>query len=243
MKKSIIILALIAIFISACGPRLPATQNMPPASPVALDTPTAVPPTSTASPVPPSATPAPTATATPHVTLYPTVTFSEKVVCRQGTDVNYYPVVTYSAGQTSQAQGRSEDSLWLIVDSQTPNKSPTCWVPVASVEDLGDISRLLVSSPPPLPVGPYRAMIIKGNSACGINMRGAVVLEWLPQTTGTGYFVYRNGKNIATVYGNQYIDRDTPGSKTSYVYTYGIQAFNSSGLSKMTASASVTLCD
>jgi hypothetical protein len=240
MKKTILLLALIAIFVSSCSSNQPVAQNTPQASAV-VATATAVPPTPTASPVPPSATPAPTATSTPHVTLFPTVTFAEKVVCRQGTDVNYYPVVTYKPGQTSQAQGRSEDSLWLVVDSQAPNKNPTCWVPVASVEDLGDISPLMVSSPPPLPVGPYKATTTKG--MCGINDRGAIVVEWSPVVGGSGYYVYRNGKNIATVYGGQYIDHDTPGSRTPYIYTYIIQAFNSSGLSKTTAGASVTLCD
>jgi hypothetical protein len=163
------------------------------------------------------------------------------VICRLGTDLNYYPVVTFTPGQTSDAQGRSADGLWLIVESKTPNKSPTCWVPAASVENFGEVNKLLVSSPPPLPIGPGSATSTKG--VCGINNNGAIVVRWSPVVTGTGYYVYRNGRNIATVYGGQYIDRDTPRSKTAYIYNYGIQAFNSVGLSKVTASVSVTLCD
>lgn len=242
MKNSIIILALIAIFVSACSPKSPAAIPVTPqASAVVMATATALSPTATASPVPPSETPAPTLTSTPPVTLFPTVTFSEKAICRLGPDLNYYPVVTYSAGQTSQVQSRSEDGAWLIVMTQVPNLSSICWIPTASVENFGEVNNLLVSIAPPLPVGPSRATSSKG--ACGINKNGAIVVEWTPVADGTGYYVYRNGHNIANVYGGRYIDHDTPGSQTPYVYTYGIQAFNSAGLSKVTASVSVTLCD
>jgi hypothetical protein len=241
MKKLLILLALVAVLLSACGAQAPLTQDAPLATATVMDTATAIPPTSTATPVPPSATPAPVPTATPG-TLFPTVTFTEKVVCRLGPDVNYFPVVTFSAGKTSQAQGRSEDSGWLIVMSQVPIKSPTCWVPVASVENFGNVGDLTVSIAPPLPVGPSSATTAKftcGNRAVpGMSP----VVYWSPVVDGVGYYVFRNGKNHATIFGGYFVERDTPNSKNPYVYTYGIQAFNSVGLSKVTASVSVTLC-
>ncbi len=237
MKKPLILLALAAMFVSACGAQTPAPQPAPLATATARKTATAVPPTST---VLPSAIPEPTATATPAVTLFPTVTFTEKTVCRLGPDANYYPVVTYLPGQTSQAQARSEDGEWLVIMSQVPIKSSTCWVPVASVEELRNTAEMTVSIAPPLPVGPSRMTASKG--VCGVNRTGPIVLQWFPAVDGTGYYLYRNGKNIATVFGSQYLERDTPSSKTPYVYTYGVQAFNSVGLSKVTASVSVTLC-
>lgn len=241
MKKSIILLVLVTLLISACGAKTP-PQQAAPLTTTAIDTATAVPPTSTATPALPSATPEPTSTATPKVTLFPTVTFTEKVVCRLGPDVNYYPVVTFSQGQTSQVQGRSEDSAWLIVMSQIPIKSPTCWVPVASVESLGNVGDLIVSIGPPLPVGPIRATA--DHVGCG-NRAGpgmATTIYWSPVVDGVGYYVFRNGKNHATVFGGYFVEHDTPNSKNPYVYTYGIQAFNSVGLSKVTASISITLC-
>lgn len=240
MKNNLLFLALIALLVSACAPQTAPTPSMPLATETVANTPTTLPPTATASPNPPTATPEPSATPLPE-TLFPTVTFSEKVICRMGTDPNYYPVVTFAAGQTSPAEGRSEDGQWLIVKSLAPNKNPTCWVPVKSVKSFGEVNNLLVSVQPPLPVGPISASVSKG--VCGINSHGAIVVTWSPVVAGTGYYLYRNGKNIATVYGGQYIDHDTPGSKTPYVYTYGIQAFNNLGLSKVTASVSVTLCD
>jgi hypothetical protein len=176
------------------------------------------------------------------VTIFPVVKFTEKVVCRLGPDANYYPVVTFTPGQTSQAQGRSEDNGWLMVMSQAKNKSSTCWVPVSSVEDFGEISNLTLSIAPPLPVGPSRATADK--VGCGNRApRGMeTTIYWNPVVDGVGYYLYRNGKNHATVFGGYFVEHDTPNSKTPYVYTYWIQAFNSVGLSKVTASVSITLC-
>jgi hypothetical protein len=242
MKKSITLLVLAAVFLSACGSLKPSAQDTPSVPATVVNTATALPPTSTATAVPPSATPEPSLTATPKVTLFPTVTFTEKVVCRLGPDVNYFPVVTFSAGQTSQVQGRSEDNAWLIVMSQVKIKSSTCWVPVASVENFGNVSDLIVSVAPPLPVGPSSATAAKvgcGNRAVpGM----ATTIYWSPVVDGVGYYVFRNGKNHATVFGGYFVEHDTPNSKNPYVYTYGIQAFNSVGLSKVTASVSITLC-
>ena len=230
---------LAALLLSACGAKTPVTQAAPLAT--AMDTATSAPPTSTPTEVPPSATPEPSPTATTHVTLFPTVTFTETVVCRLGPDVNYYPVVTFSPGQTSQVQARSEDSAWLIVMSQVKIKSSTCWVPVASVENFGNIGDLIVSVAPPLPVGPSSATAAK--VACGNRLgAGPLTIYWSPVVDGVGYYIYRNGKNHATVFGGYFVDHDTPNSKNPYVYTYGIQAFSSVGLSKVTASVSVTLC-
>lgn len=238
MKKLFLLLALTTLLVSACAPQAtPAPQPLPTATPVIENTPTALPPTATPAP---SATPEPTLTATPSAGLFPTVTFTEKVICRLGTDVNYYPVVTFTPGQTTDVENRSADSQWLMVGSQAPNKNPTCWVPVSSVETVPGLESLLVNAPPPLPAGPISASVSAG--VCGTNRKGALVLTWVQGGSGAGYYIYRNGKNIATVYGSQYIDHDTPASKTPYVYTYGIQAFNSLGFSKTTASASVTLC-
>jgi hypothetical protein len=242
MKKSIILLILVTVLISACGAKTPVPQAVQLATATARNTATALPSTSTPTPAPPSATPEPTSTATPKVTLFPTVTFTEKVVCRLGPDANYFSVVTFSPGQTSQAQGRSEDSAWLIVMSQVPIKSSTCWVPVASVENFGNVGDLIVSIAPPLPVGPSRATAAKVGCGNRAGPGNETTIYWSPVVDGVGYYVFRNGKNHATIFGGYYVEHDTPNSKKPYVYTYGIQAFNSVGLSKVTASVSITLC-
>jgi len=242
MKNLIMIIVISGLLFSACSPRTPeVAPSLPKATLPAQTTSTKLPPTLTATPLPPTQTAVPTNTATPVVSLFPMITFIEDVVCREGPDPYYYPVVNFSTGQTSQVQSRSDDGAWLVVLSQAPNKSTVCWVPVSSVEKFGDVKPLLVSIAPPLPAGPFKATASKG--VCGVNRQGAIVVDWSPLASGTGYYVYRNGVNIATVYGNSYIDHDTPGSKTPYIYTYVIQAFNSVGLARVTASVSVTLCD
>ncbi len=238
MKKLLVLLAFASLLFSACGAQRPAA---PPVTEVVQATATPIPPSATPTAVLPSATPEPTPTATTAITLFPTVTFLEQVVCRLGPDVNYYPVVTFPVGATTQVQGRSEDSGWLLVLSQAKNKSLTCWAPVASVEELANLSSFIVSVAPPLPVGPTKATVTK--VACGNRSGiGPLTLYWSPVVDGVGYYVYRNGNNHATVYGGYYVDHDTPNSKTPYDYTYGVQAFNSVGLSKVTASISVTIC-
>jgi len=245
MKKPIIILALIAMFVSACSPGKPATAPDAPqasAAIVATATETALPPTATFTPVPPSETPAPTLTFTPTVTFFPTVTFTKYTACRQGPDPFYFQVMTFTTGKTSEAQSRSDDGKWLVVTTQMPNKPTVCWVPVTSVADFGDVNRLLVSTPPSLPNGPSQATVNK--DACGIG--DAIVVTWSPATDGVGYHLYRNGAYLTTVYGEQFIDHKVPRTKSSkppVTLTYTIQAFDSTGLSKSIASASVTLCD
>lgn len=245
MKKTLLLAALIAILVTACVSGRPSEQ--PPANnsaqqpPAATATATKVPPTSTKvpTPVPPTATPEPTATATPAAMLFPTVTFTEKTTCRMGPDKNYFAVVTYQPEQTSQANARTEDGSWLMVASQQPNKDLFCWVPATSVQDFGDVMALRTAAYAPLPPSP--TMLTATEGVCGTTA-AHMVLEWAPQTSGVGYYIYRNGKNIGTVYGQRFRDFDTPRSKTPYVYVYVVQAFNAAGVSPKTVSVSVTLC-
>jgi hypothetical protein len=246
MKKIIVFLALISLLVSACSANTPVPTSapvLPQAAPTKMATATALPPTASASPLPPSATPEPTLTPTTAPNLFPEVTLSENVVCRKGPDVNYYRVVNYSVGQATEVQGRSADSQWVEVITNAPNKNYTCWLPVTSVKGIPSVADLDVPDVASLPTG-ARVVTAVRKSVCGVNKaNGAVVIDWSPIAEGTGFTVIRNGRNIAQVYGGEYIDHDTPGSKTAYVYTYTIQAFNSVGISKVNASVSVTLCD
>ncbi len=236
MVKNIGTLILIIFMITACSAPQP-TQTQIVVEPPTL---TPVPAQPTATDTPPTETAAPVPTATSSVTLFPTVTIKDKVVCRLGPDKNYYAVVTFLPGQTSDVQGRTEDAEWLLIASQAPNKSSTCFVPVKNTDLTSNVNGLLVSHPLPLPDGPTYATASAG--VCGVNRQGAILIQWGPTVSGTGYFVFRNGKNIAGVHGDQYIDHDTPGSKTPYTYTYTIVGFDSVGTSKLNASVSVEMC-
>ncbi len=240
LKKLFLLLAVVSVLISACA--APAPTAVPVTQALVMPaTATAKPaPTATATEIPPSPTPVVVLSPTPDVTLFPIVTLAKNATCRMGPDANYFKVVSFAAGQSTQVHSRNEDAKWLLVNSNTVNKNPTCWVPVESMTAFEGLDNLVVSNPPPLPTGPTRATGTAG--ACGVNRKGAVVVSWSPTVSGTGYYVLRNGKNIATIYGDTYIDHDTPGSKLPYVLTYVIQGFDSVGMSKVVASVSVTIC-
>ena len=240
MKKLIILLALVGLVLTACSAAAPAAQPVIALPATQVPATATLPPSPTPTQLPPSLTPAPTASPTADVTLFPTVTLSQNMTCRMGPDAHYFRVIDFVSGQEVNVQARTEDSTWLMVLSETPNKNHTCWIPVSGVKAFGEVSNLIVASPPPLPIGPSRASASEG--VCGNNRKGAIVIRWSPTVSGTGYYVIRNGKNIAGVYGDNYIDHDTPGSRTPYVYTYVIQAYDSVGLSKTMAAVSVTMC-
>ncbi|MEI6290672.1 MAG: hypothetical protein WCP19_09590 [Chloroflexota bacterium] len=237
MLKNIGTMILILFLFTACSTQQPAPQTEPV---VVIPTLTFVPDWPTATITPPTETAVPVPTATSAVTLFPTITIKEKVTCRLGPDKNYYAVVTMLPGQTSDVQGRTEDGEWLVIASNTPNKSPTCFVPTKTTDLSSNVNDLLVSHVLPLPDGPTYAYASGG--VCGINRQGAILIQWGPTVSGTGYFVFRNGKNIAGVHDDHYIDHDTPGSKTPYTYTYTIVGFDSVGTSKLNASVSVEMC-
>jgi hypothetical protein len=241
MKKLMLFFVVAALFLAACGAQTPAPQAAPLATSTTAPTAKPVRPTATPTEAPPTLTPEPSATATPNFTLFPTVTFAQATVCRLGPDENYYKVVTFTQGQTTQAQGRSEDSTWLEVLSQAKNQSFTCWIPVANIEKLENIEPMAISVAPPLPVGPSSATASKG--VCGRNSsRKPVTIYWAPVVGGGGYYVYRNGENHATVFGGYYNDYGVSKSSAPVEYTYEIQAFNSVGLSKVKAAVKVTMC-
>jgi hypothetical protein len=232
MKKLTLILALIALLLSACATPTPEPTAVPSNTPK---------PTATATFTP---TPKPTATAT--ITLTPTpaaeqfqaVTFAETVTCRMGPKKNYFAVMTYQAGDTAELNGRSEDGTWVMVSVSEKNKDPYCWVPLASIEYPGDMGSLQVPLVGPLPDAPQS--LTAPNGVCGSG--SALILRWTPVTAGAGYYIYRNGTLINTTYDDQYRDFDTPQAKKAYTYTYMVQAFNAFGTSEGVAGITVTLC-
>ncbi len=214
-------------------------DTTPRALPTATDLPTE-PPTDAPTAIPPTETPVPTETVTPVPVAPKQVTFAEKVTCRMGPDTHYYAVVTYLPGQTATIKGRSDDSNWLVVAVEVPNKDPFCFAPLSSVENPADISSLAVVPAVPLPEAPLS--MTATNGVCGTTATH-MTLTWVQAAPGAGYRIYRNGKNIGTVYGSKFRDFETPRSKTPYIYFYEIRAFNAAGESVKSVSASVTLCD
>jgi hypothetical protein len=234
MRKFTILFSLIAFLVAGCATPTPAPTPLP------TNTATPIPPTRTPSPTPPpTETPTNTPTPTPGANMYSLVTFSAQTVCRMGPETHYHPVVTYHQGDSAELNGRTEDKSWVMVAVDEKNKAQYCWVPVTSIEDPGDLGGLTVPLVGKLPDGPLSLTASSG--VCGTSPV-AMILEWSPVAAGTGYRIYRNGKNIGTEYSGRFRDFDTPRSQKAYVYNYAVQAFNAYGVSIHMASVSVTLC-
>ncbi len=238
MKRTLIFLTLIAALVSACG-AAPATQRpvkFIPLPATEMPTSTSLPPTPTPTDSP---TPVLTATLTPAPVAPKTVTFAEEVTCRMGPDKHYYAVVTSLPAETATLAGRSADSAWVMVDVTAPNKASVCWVPVASLENPGDLSAVDVIPAIGLPAGPLS--LTATNGVCGTTAL-PMKLDWVRAAPGLGYRIYRNGKNIGTVYDDHFRDFDTPRSKKPYIYIYTVESFSAIGVSEKSVSTSVTLC-
>jgi len=245
MKKFFTFLLLFAIAVSACNFAMPGgqptTTEMLTRAPERTRTRTpkmgASPtrPASTATPL--SLMPSPTLETdppTPTSIIFPRLTFAADTVCRAGPGVRYYARTRITKGQSFEASGRNADSSWLMV--QATRLGDDCWVQASTLDEAGDFSALRVIETQSLPDQPL-GFVASANACGGVNH---LWLYWA-DGNGIGYRIYRNGKEIATVYGTQYRDLNTPRSKLPEVYRYEIEAFNSLGASERSG-LSVTIC-
>lgn len=243
MRKTIYTLFLVAIFLSGCNfagaANPPAADTSTPEAMSVTKAPTTPPTTEQPTPVPPTTTPAITptdslsASASATSAIFPVLTISTDTICRAGPDKHYYAILKVTKGKSFDVSGRSADGLWVSIDA--PKIGDDCWVPVSSLETPGDLSDLNVRYTQPLPGEPMN--VTASDNACG------TISLWLYWKTvdAVGYRIYRNGKEIATVYGSKYRDLNTPRSKLPTVYLYEVESFNASGTSPR-AGISVTLC-
>lgn len=243
MRKTFNFLLLMAVFISGCNfagaptelPNTPTQQTV-----VATEAPTDLPPTAPSptdepSPLPPSATPNLTPLPSATSSIFPVVSLTADAVCRMGPDKRYNAVLRVTKGQSFDVSGRNEDSTWLSIDASKIGDD--CWVPVASLESPGDLSALNVRYTQPLPDAPVG--VRTSDNACGL--KNHLWLYW-KTVDAVGYRIYRNGKEIGTVFGTpQYRDMSTPSAKEPTIYLYEIESFNASGVSPR-ASVSVMIC-
>lgn len=152
-----------------------------------------------------------------------------------GPEKHYNFVMRIAKGQSFEVSGRSEDSLWISIPA--PKLGDDCWVPVTSLESPGDLSALSVRYTQPLPDEPIG--VRASDKACGSSNH--LWLYW-KTVDAVGYRIYRNGKEIGTVHGDQFRDLSTPRSKQPAVYLYEVESFNASGVSSR-AGISVTVCE
>ncbi len=240
MKKSVSFLLIFSIALAGCnfsGAGGERALNTPtPSEIIPTEAPTAAPPTPTdiPSPLPPSATPELSPQASATSSIFPVLTLAMDAVCRAGPAPRYYAQVRVTKGSSFEASGRNEDSSWVALDATRVGDD--CWVPVSSLEDPGDLSALNVTQTQALPGRPLN--VTASNNPCGV-----ISHLWLYWVTvdAVGYRIYRNGKEIASVYGGKYRDLNTPRTKLPTVYLYEVESYNASGVSER-AGVSVTVC-
>ena len=196
--------------------------------PAELSTPFLVPTPLTVGTIPPTAPIGP-----------PLATFTQNANCRRGPATLYDILRSFTAGETAQVDGRSQDEprWWYLL---IPGTSNHCWASDTTVEldRPGDDLPAIASPPPPtatpaatatpqLPAAPDKLVV--SNQVCNANQY-TVTLGWVDVANNeTGYRVYRNGSLIATLGANAegYVD-NPPGSGP---YTYGVEAYNAAGAS------------
>jgi hypothetical protein len=235
-NRSFILLSLLLVIALACtAPALSATPSAAPTMPALLAIDTKVPiadtvtplPSETASPIPtvtasmelPTLTPGDTATSI----TFPTVTFLRNTNCRVGPLKNYFLQTSFIEGRHTTAEGRNQDSSWLLVK---PFEGPNCWISASNLKDPGDYAYLPVVDFPPLSEVPSQ-MVVVSRDCTGRNL---IVLRWPDVTGETGYRIYREGIMLASLKMNATEYRDYPPHANSY--SYEIETINAYGVSE-----------
>lgn len=243
MRKIFSLLWIVAIFLSGCSfagaatdqPPVQATPETIAATEASTDLPPTDLPTEEPSPLPPTLTPDLTPMASATSAIFPVASIAADTICRMGPDKHYNAVMRVTKGQSFDVSGRSDDSLWVSIDA--PKIGDDCWVLVSNLEGLSDLSALSTRYTQPLPDEAIN--VTASNNACGSTNH--LWLYW-KTVNAVGYRIYRNGKEIGTVYGDKYRDLNTPRPKLPTVYLYEVESFNASGVSAR-ASVSVTICE
>lgn len=255
MKKTISILSLLAMALSACN--FPSAQEsglsieqqaatvvaqtltalaqenlVPLASPTAGKNPSpqASPTLGDAPTLQPGATPT-ASTGTPTATI---LTVDSNTNCRAGPGPSYAIVITLVPGVTYQMIARTGDnSYWIVTEI---GKSNPCWVPAEFSNAFGNVNQLKVTTPsaPTSAAGGLQAPSgLRYDYSCafnGVNSDITVQLSWTDRSNNEdGFRVYRDGVAVATVAANVTVYTDVFAGGASVTYSYRIAAFNASG--------------
>jgi len=118
-------------------------------------------------PLPPTFTPTPTNTEQPPTPGLPTITASIDTNCRTGPSSAYPRVGYLLVGQVSTVHGRNDAGNWWYIENP---KSPGtyCWVWGETTTVVGDISQLVVITPPPLPAASFTASFANMHDCGGV---------------------------------------------------------------------------
>ncbi len=183
----------------------------------------------------PTASPsAPTVTATVKPTLKINAAGTE---CRRGPDANAALVATFDAGVTVDLAGKDNvNSYWVVVD---PTSHNLCWVQGAAGTPGGSYQTVAEVTPPAststAPKTPARPSFVRYAFQCSFGSGGTEVkvdLSWPDSGDNEkGYYVYRDGTQIADLPANTTSYSDTTSAPSGHTFVYGVAAYNDAGTS------------
>jgi len=248
MRSKRVSLAITALLIGILACNLPGGATPPPtdtptpgedlAGTITAQAATLQAPTATLGP--PTETPTITPTSTPSV---PMVSVSSATNCRTGNSTAFDWLYTMNPGESLEVIGKNTPSGYWIIDSPVG----PCWLWGQYATVVGDTSKLpeYPAPPTPTPSKPAKPSNFEVSFSCSLNMTPFIHnevhadLSWTDNATNEdGYYVYRNGTQIATLDpdSTSYSDDTSMAGmivlgSTPPVIQYEVQAFNSAGKS------------
>jgi hypothetical protein len=241
MKFSAIILsAAMALLLTACNfpgaqaTQVPAVNDL--AATIVAATLSAQPTAKPTTAATPFASPSvPTATATAKPTLKISAAGTE---CRKGPGADADVIATFDAGTTLDLVGKDNiNSFWVVVD---PTSHNLCWVQGGDGKPGGSYQTVAEVTPPASSTSlaakvPARPPFVRYAFQCSFGSGGSEVkvdLSWTDNANNeTGYYVYRDGSQIADLPANSTAYSDTTAAASGHTYVYGVAAYNDSGTS------------
>ena len=160
----------------------------------------------------------------------PKATFRQNGNCRQGPGGQYNVVTSLLQGQQLWVDGRNADSSWWYL--RLPDSTAHCWASGSNLDLTGPFANALVIAALPTPTvlaapaAPEKLVV--ANQVC-TDKAYSVKLTWIDVSGNDGYRIYRDGAQIGSAGGNatSYTDNPPYGGP----YSYGVEAYNSSGAS------------
>ncbi len=237
MKPFLIVALTAALSLAACN--LPGAQPTPGLS---LEQQAGTMVAATLTGVPPSASVAVTPFASPAIpTVVPTTkpVFSVNTAnaeCRSGPGPDFKLIATFATGTKVDLAGKdTADSYYIVVD---PTSHNLCWVQAQDGTPSGSYSNLLEVTPPASAASqkvPARPSYVGYNFSCefsGGGMQVKVDLKWPDTATNEkGYYVYRDGQQIADLPANTTTYSETTSISSGTVLVYAVAAYNDIGTS------------
>lgn len=179
----------------------------------------------------PFASPVAQATATVTATSATAILhINTNVNCRSGPGGSFDVVTSYTAGTTLNLAGKSSNpDYWQV---KIPNSSETCWIDAQYSTPEGDTASLPeATSQTGNPSVPAKPSALYYNYTCNPTTT-TTSLSWNDSANNeNGYYVYRQGSQIADLPANSTTYTDTVNVSPGTQLTYSVEAYNNAGVS------------